>query len=187
MAEVLETFSSYRARIEQSLQDIDKPIILLIHIYIPSLKGGDGEALKWCPLLGHYMSATVRCRRLNRPAEQKRSASLARDEDVFRYMMNSWLLLNRIRIRIKRGRNLVWHRQGSKRSPSRRPLRKDGSGAFFQYDRACRSSRAGGTRWMERLRLRIEHRHHEVRSNMRCSGDPRVIVVSTSRSSDLTS
>ncbi len=102
MAEILETFSSYRARIEQSLQDIDKPIILSTDIDIPSLKGGDDRSIEMVPIAwplyerGEPMSYVV-------TVPPKKTFRFTRTTKTsFGYIVNGSLVLNGS-IRIEEG------------------------------------------------------------------------------------
>ncbi len=61
MPEILETFSTYRARVEQSLLDIDKPIILSTDINIPILKGGDDRSIEMVPIAWPFSGKARRC------------------------------------------------------------------------------------------------------------------------------
>jgi hypothetical protein len=143
MPEIFETFSTYRARVEQSLQGIDTPIILSTDIQIPILRSGDDRSIEkvpiaW-PLFEHseamWYSVTV---------PPGKSVPLhSHEEDIFRYVVKGSLVLNGT-IQINEGMWFV-----VKANTPYEIFTEGGFEALFRYQMRCRSSGAGGTHWID--------------------------------------
>jgi len=143
MAEILETFSTYRARVEQSLQDIDKPIILSTDIHIPSLKGGDDRSIEMVPIAWPLYERDEPMSYVVTVPPNKSVPLHSHDEDVFRYIVKGSLVLNGS-IQIDEGMWFV-----VKANTPYETYTEGGYKAFFQYNHVCMSSRPGGTHWID--------------------------------------
>src|SRR5712691_1191310 len=89
MPEILETFSTYLARIEKVQDQLNKPIVISTEVPVPTLRDGDIEKVPigW-PLYRQNMFYLVKV-----PAK-KHVKRHSHDEDVFRFIVQGSLLLN---------------------------------------------------------------------------------------------
>jgi Cupin domain len=87
MAKILETFSTYVARIEKIQAQMGKSIVLSTKVTIPTLKDGGIKKAPW-PLYGMNMLYTVTVP----PGTHVRRHS--HDEDIFRYVIRGSLTIN---------------------------------------------------------------------------------------------
>lgn len=89
MAEILETLSTYIARIEKIQDQLKKPIVLSTEVTIPTLKDGDIEKVPIaCLFNGVSMFYTVTVP----PKTHVRTHS--HNEDIFRYVIRGSLTIN---------------------------------------------------------------------------------------------
>jgi hypothetical protein len=89
MPETLETFSTYLARIEKVLPEMETPIVLSTQVDIPTIRDREIEKvpIAW-PLYKHNMFYIIKV-----PANTH-VARHSHDEDVFRFIIKGSLVLN---------------------------------------------------------------------------------------------
>lgn len=143
MAEITETFSTYRARVKQSLKEIDKPIILSTDIHIPSLKGGADRSIEMVPVAWPLYDRNEAMWYIVTVPPHKSVPLHSHEEDVFRYIVKGSLLLNGS-VEITEGMWFV-----VKANTPYETSTENGYKALFQYHICCVSTRPGGTHWID--------------------------------------
>jgi hypothetical protein len=143
MPEILETFSTYQARIEQSLQGIQKPIILSTDIEIPILKGGDDRSIDMVPIAWPNLGGSGAMWYSVTVPPGKRVPLHSHEEDVFRYIVKGSLVLNGS-TQINEGMWFV-----VKANTPYEAYTEGGYKALFRYTYRCISTAPGGTHWID--------------------------------------
>ena len=87
MAKILETLSTYIARIEKIQHQMEKPIVLSTKVTMPTLRDGHIKKVPW-PVYGITMLYTVTVP----PRTHVRRHS--HNEDIFRYVVRGSLTIN---------------------------------------------------------------------------------------------
>jgi quercetin dioxygenase-like cupin family protein len=143
MPEILETFSTYRARIEKSLEGIEKPIILSTDVHIPTLKGGDDKSIEMVPIAWPLYKNTESMFYVVTVPPKKHTARHSHEEDIFRFVVKGSLVLNGS-IQIKEGMWFV-----IKANTPYEIDTESGYKTIMDYSRLCASTRPGGTHWVD--------------------------------------
>lgn len=87
MAKILETLSTYIARIEKIQRQMEKPIVISTKVTMPTLRDGHIKKVPW-PVYGITMLYTVTVP----PGTHVRRHS--HNEDIFRYVVRGSLTIN---------------------------------------------------------------------------------------------
>jgi hypothetical protein len=140
MSKIIETFSTYLARIEKVQSQMKKPIVLSTDVSIPTLWNGEDKSIKkvpiaW-PLYEHHMYYVVTV-----PAK-KRVPRHSHQEAVFRFVVKGSLVINSIPV--TEGMWFVVQ--------ANTPYEIDtetGYTTFAAYGPACLTDEPGGTHWID--------------------------------------
>ena len=89
MAEILETLSTYIARIEKVQDQMKKPIVLSTDVTMPTLKDGN---IKKIPIAYLFTGITMFYTVTVPPTTHV--ATHSHDEDIFRYVVRGSLIIN---------------------------------------------------------------------------------------------
>jgi len=143
MPEILETFETYRARVEKSLEGIDKPIILSTDVRIPTLKGGDDNSIKMVPIAWPLHENEGSMFYIVTVPARKHTARHSHEEDIFRFVAKGSLVLNGS-IQINEGMWFVIRANTPYAIET-----ESGYTTLMRYQFLCKSSRPGGTHWID--------------------------------------
>jgi hypothetical protein len=141
MPEITETFSTYLARIEKVLDQMDKPIVLSTDVNIPPLWDGKDKKIKkipiaW-PLYEHSMFYLVTVPGNNTIPKHKHG------ENIFRFVVKGSLVINDD-IKVTEGMWFV-----IKANTLYKIDTETGYTTFSGYGPYCYSHRPGGKHWVD--------------------------------------
>jgi hypothetical protein len=138
MPEILETLSTYIARIEKVQDQMNKPIVLSTDVQIPTLKDGDIEKvpIAW-PLYGVGMFYTVTV------PKKKHIPRHSHDEDIFRYVIRGSLIINDS-IKVSEGMWFVVRANTPYEIET-----ESGYKVVARYGPICLTAHTGGKHWID--------------------------------------
>jgi hypothetical protein len=94
MPEILETFSTYRDRIEKALAGIDKPIVLSTDVRIPKLRRGPDGSIEMVPIAWPLYENRESMSYIVTVPPNTYVSTHSHEEDIFRFVVKGSLLLN---------------------------------------------------------------------------------------------